>query len=319
MRLVNKHFANIAERYLFKTLIVFQRMGSWPKIESIAQSPRLAHLVKKLKLVPIIVGLGLYTRLRSTEYTGAFPRPPRTAPSLPLPALSEIETAWPPNLCRRNGGPNFSLGILELFGPSNELCNAHLSFSLRFLHDNGLKITTLELHHYREILLTKILPVPTLIHLKHLKLRFRHPSNVEQRQARAMSDGKDTFDGTLAPHLAKAENLESLILTQDRFIDKREDECVWSYDIVRTLSTAPWPKLRSVWFGEDFARSTRMLQFMMRHGKSLRTIHLDHPACPEIPWQRLASDLRTQYANHECVVSGRDDTIFHSRSACIEE
>ena len=313
MRLVNKHFANIAERYLFRTLIVFQRTSSWARIESIAQSPRLKHLVRKLELVPMIVDSS--TPLRSP----AFPWLPRTALSLHLPKFSEIETAWPPELYRGEREGNSSLSIVDLFGPSNELCNVHLSFALRVLHYGRLQITTLELHQYREILLHQIHPVPTLIHLKHLKLHFRHPFDVEHKRARAMSDGKEKFDWTLAPHLAKAENIKSLILTQDRFTDRREDECVYSFDIVPILSTASWPKLRSVWFGGNFARSTRMLQFMMMHGKSLRTIHLDHPVGPEIPWQRLASDLRTQYANHDCVISSRDDTIFHAKSACIEE
>ena len=313
LRLVNKHFGNIAERYLFRTLIVFQRISSWDKVKSIAESRRLNHLVKKLEVVPMIVESN--TPLRSPT----FPWLPRTALSLHLPKFSDLETAWPPELYRGEREGNSSLGIVDLFGPSNQLCNAHLSFALRALRFGGLKITTLELHQYREILLDQIWATPTLIHLKHLKLHFRHPFDVEKMQARAMSDENEELAWTLAPNLARAENLESLTLTQDRCIDKRDNECVWSYDIVPILSAAPWPKLRSVRFGEDFARSTHMLQFMMMHGKSLRTIHLDHPFGPEIPWQRLASDLRTQYANHECVVSGRDDTIFHSKSACIEE
>ena len=229
MRLVNKHFANIAERYLFRTLIVFQRMSSWAKIESIAQSPRLKHLVKILELVPMIVDSS--TPLRSP----AFPWLPRTALSLHLPKFSEIETAWPPELYRGEREGKSSLGIVDLFGPSNELCNAHLSFALRVLHYGRLKITTLELHQYREILLDQIYAVSTLIHLKYLKLHFRHPFDVELEQARAMSDREKGFEWTLAPYLANAENLENLTLTQDRFIDKREDECVWSFDIVPIL------------------------------------------------------------------------------------
>ena len=313
MRLVNKHFANIAERYLFRTLIVFQRLSSWDKVKSIAESRRLNHLVKKLEVVPMIVNSS--TPMRSE----AFPWLPRTAPSLHLPKLSDLETAWPPELYRGEGEGKSSLGIVDLFGPSNELCNVHLSFALQDLHDGGLYITTLELHQYREILLHQIHPVPTLIHLKHLKLHLRHPFEVERKRARAMSNGKRKLHWILAPHLAKAENLESLILRQDHLIDRREYECVYPFDIVPILSTASWPKLKSVWFGENFARSTSMLHFMMKHGKSLRSIHLDHAVGPKIAWQRFASDLRAHNANHDCVVSGRDDTIFHSKSACIDE
>ncbi|KAK0510759.1 hypothetical protein JMJ35_007191 [Cladonia borealis] len=383
LRLVNKKSANIAERYLFKTLLVFQHMSSWHKVKLIAHSPRLAHLVKKLELVPITVSfsiknyfewmqrgqgrrvedhlrlghrgaavaelvapltlndevgfvLGLLkkyenwlrwgTNREAIEYVAAIPWVPRTALSLPLPALSEIETAWPPDLRasdphpgRREREGNLPLGIVDLFGSSNKRCNAHLSFALLALHDNGLKLTTLELHQYREILLDQIHPVPTLIHLKHLKLHFRHPFDVEHKQARAMADGAKIFEWTLAPYLANAENLENLTLTQDRFIDKREDECVWSYDIVPILSTASWPKLRSVWFGRIFTMSTYSPQFMMMHGKSLRTIHLDRPVSREIVWQLLASKIRTQCANPDCAISCTDDIIFHSKSADVKE
>ena len=202
LRLVNKTFANIAERYLFRTLIVFQRIDSWDKVKLIADDRRLCRLVKKLEVVPMIVESNI--RLRSPT----FPWLPRTGVSLYLPKFSELATAWPPELYRREREGNSSLGIVDLFGPSNEFCNAHLSFALRALRFGGLKMTTLELHQYREILLDQIWATPSLIHLKHLKLHFHHPFDVEQIQARAMSDGNEEFAWTLAPNLARAENLE---------------------------------------------------------------------------------------------------------------
>lgn len=134
-----------------------------------------------------------------------------------------------------------------------------------------------------------------------------------------MSDGEERFEWTLAPHLANAENLENLILTQDRFTDRREDECVWSFDIVPILSTASWPKLRSIWFGRVFTMSPYLPRFVMIHGNSLRSIHLDRPVSREIVWQLLASKFRTQCANPDCAISSTDDTIFHSKSADVKE
>ncbi len=381
LRLVNKKFANIAARYLFKTLIVFQHMSSWRKIDLIARCPRLAHLVKKLEIVTMTVGgntgtfdewkqrsqghrveghlrlgdrgaavaelveplndkLAVVLRLQQRYQTwlwwdngqqaiediaARFGRHGLPVP-LPLPALSEIETAWPPDLSasgphpgRREREGNLRLGIVDLFGPANKRCNAHLSFALQILHDRGLEITTLELHQYRDILLDQIHPVPILISLKHLKLHFRHPFTVEHKQAMAMFGGQERFKLSLAPYLANAENLENLIVTQDRFTDRREDGCIFSFDIVPILSIASWPKLRSVWFGKDFTRSYYMLHFMMIHGKSLRSIHLDRPVGREIIWQLLASDIRTQCANPDCVISSSDNTIFRSNSACVKE
>ena len=294
LRLVNKQFANIAARYLFKTLIVFRRMSSWRKIESIAHCPRLARLVKKLELVTMTVGrntrtldewkqrsqghrvrghlrlgnrgaavaelvkplnnklavvlelqqrhqtwLWWYCGQEAIEKIAASFGSHRLLSSLPLPALSEIETVWPPVLSklgphhgRQEREGDFRLGIVHLFGPTNKCCNAHLSFALRALHDSGWKITTLELHQYREILRDQMYPVPILMSLKHLKLHFRHPFDVERKQARAISHGQERPEWTLAPYLANAENLEDLVLTQARFTDRRNDECVWSFDIV---------------------------------------------------------------------------------------
>ena len=369
LRLVNRQFAAIAERYLFKTLIVFQHTSSWRKVESIAHCPRLASLVKKLEVVPLIVGhnpgsyyhwkqrsqgrrvedylrlgdrgaavatlveplnhelamvLGLQRRFQEW-----FWRPEAIERSvvsfkrhvllelLPLQALSEVEMAWPPD--RSIPGPhssgweregNFRLGIIDLFGPLNKRCNAHLSFALLVLHDSGLKITTLELHQYREVLLNQVYPVPTMIYLKHLKLTFRHPFDVGQYQAWVMSAGGGKKIGwTLAPYLANAENLETLILTQDRFTDRREDRCVDSFDIVPILSTASWPKLRSVWVDEVFTRSPSLLQFIGTYGNSLRSIHLDRPVNCEAFWLHLASILRTQCANPNCVISSGENTL----------
>ena len=391
LRLVNKKFANIVARYLFKTLIVYQHLSSWRKIGLIAHCPQLAHLVKKLELVtsvgrdrivrdrivrdrigtfdewkwesqghrvrghlrlgdrgaavaelvePLNDKLAVVLRLQQRYQTwlwwdkgqkiiegiAAYFGKHGSPLSLPLPALSEMETVWPPDLPISNPHPgrreregNLRLGIVDLFGPANKRCNAHLSFALLVLHDSGLKITTLELHQYREVLLDQMYPVPILISLKHLKLHFRHPFTVEHKQAMAMSGRRERPELALAPYLANAENLENLILTQDRFTDRREDECVWSFDIVQILSTATWPNLRSVWFGKDFTESTYMLQFMMVHGKSLRSIHLDRPVSREIVWQLLASRIRTQCANPNCVISCTDDTIFHSKSAHVKE
>ena len=381
LRLVNKKFANIAARYLFKSLIVFQHINSWRKIESIAHCPRLAQMVKSLELVTMIVGgktlafdewkqrrqghrvrghlrlgnrgaavaelveplndkLAVVLMLRqqyqtwpwvdrgqeAIERIAASFESHRLLSSLPLPALSEIETAWPPDLSisephhgRLESESDFGLGIVHLFGPTNKRCNAHLSFALRALHDSGWKITTLELHQYREILRDQMYPVPILMSLKHLKLHFRHPFDVEGKQARAISDGQERPEWTLAPYLAYAENLEDLVLTQARFTDRRNDECVWSFDIVPILLAASWPKLRSVWFGEDFTGSSYLPQFMMMHGNSLRSIHLDRPVSREIVWQLLASRIRTQCANPNCAISSSDNTIFRGKSAWVEE
>ena len=381
LRLVNKRFANIAARYLFKSLIVFQRMNSWHNIELIAQCPRLAHLVKKLELVTMTVGghamsfdewkersrghrvrsdfrlgnrgaavaalveplddklavaLWLQQRYRTwlwgdrgqeaIERIAASFESHRLLSSLPLPALSEIETAWPPDLSisglrhgRRERQGDSRLGIVDLFGPTNKRCNAHLSFALRALHDSGWKITTLELHQYREILRDQMYPVPILMSLKHLKLHFRHPFDVEDKQARAITHGLERPELTLAPYLENAENLEDLILTQAPFTKRREDEWVWSFDIVPVLLTASWPKLRSVWFDWVFTTSTYLPQFMMMHGNSLRSIHLNRPVSREIVWQLLASRIRTQYANPNCVISSSDNTIFRSNLAWVEE
>ena len=380
LRLVNKEFADIAARYLFKTLIVFQHPSSWRRIGLIAHCPRLAHLVKKLELVTITIGddtgtfdewkergqghrveghlrlgdrgaavaelveplndkLAVVLRLQQryltwlwwdygqeeiavfAEIFGSH----RLLLPLPLPALSEIETAWPPSLLvsgphpgRQQREGNIRLGIVDLFGPANKRCNAHLSFALLVLHELGLKLTTLELHQYREILLNQMYPVPTLIYLKHLKLHFRHPPTVERHQAMAMADGQGRLEWILAPYLANAENLENLVLTQGRFTDKHEDECVESYDIIPILSRASWPKLRSVWLGEDFTRSTYLLEFLMTYGNSLRSIHLDRPGDLKNVWQGLASSIRTRCANPNCVTSCSDGTIPHSKPACLK-
>ena len=378
LRLVNNQVANIVTRYLFKTLIVYQHMSSWRKVELIAHCPRLASLVKKLELVPLIVspntlsyydwkqrsqghrvedylrlgdrGAAVAERVEPLDdslatvlklqqrYQISFWCPEaiqRSAASfkshlllesLPLRALSEIEMAWPPDLLilgpyssRREREGNSRLGIIDLFGPLNKRCNAHLSFALLVLHDSGLKITTLELHQYREVLLNQMYQVPTVVYLKHLKLNFRHPFDVEHKQARAMADGANKFGWTLAPYLANAENLETLILTQDRFTDRREDRCVYSFDIVPILSTAPWPKLRSVWFGEVFTRSPYLLQFTRIHGNSLRSLHLDQPVGCEAIWRLLAFALHRRCASSDCVISSRDNSLFHSESACVKD
>ena len=246
--------------------------------------------------------------------------------SLSLPALSEIETAWPPDQWisgpypgRRERQGNLRLRLVDFYGAVNRRCNAHLSFALVALHDRGMKITTLELHQYREILRSQMNLVPILFYLEHLKLHFRHPFDVEDHQALAMFAGDRGLKMTLAPYLAYAENLENLIVTQDCFTDKREDKRIWSYDVIPILSTASWPELRSVRLGEVFTRSTHLIQFLMMYGNGLRSIHLDRPVRREIVWQRLASRIRTQCANPNCVISSRDNIIFRSNSACVED
>lgn len=262
---------------------------------------------------------------KDIERFAAFSGSYRSLLSLPLPALSEIETAWPPDLCvsgphpgRQQREGNIRLGIVDLFGLANKRCNAHLSFALLVLHAQGLKITTLELHQYREILRNQMYPVPILICLKHLKLHFRLPPTVERHQAMAMSDGQGRLEWILAPYLANAENLENLVLTQGRFTDRHEDECVESYDIIPILSRASWPKLRSVWLGEVFTRSTYLLEFLMTYGNSLRSIHLDRPGDLKYVWQDLASRIRTRCTNPNCVISCSDGTIPHSKPACLK-
>lgn len=244
MRLVNKNFAYIAARYLFETLLVYQTTSNWRMIELIAKCPRLAPLVKRLKLVTmttsgdddetldewrqrtqghrleghlrkedrgaavaelveplndkLAVVLGLQRRYQSWLWWDESPEAierivasywmPRTTLSLPLPALSEIETAWVGDLWKSN--PDFGRrgrqGILrfrsgEFFGRQDHIRNAHLSFALLVLNDSELKITTLELHQCREILLDQIYSVPILISLKKLKLHFRHPFDEEHK------------------------------------------------------------------------------------------------------------------------------------------
>ena len=203
--------------------------------------------------------------------------------SLRLPALSEIETVWPPELWIPGPDPGrlrsgySHLGPADLLGPSNQRCNAHLSFALLHLHESDLKITTLELHQYREILLNQKYPVPVLVYLKHLKLRFRHHYTVEWHEAVLIADRLYRSNRVLAPYLANAGNLETLILSQELSGGTDMSDCIWS-DLIPILSTALWPKLRSIWVGGLFAMDARLVKFLMRHGNSLRSIHLDRPA-----------------------------------------
>ena len=243
--------------------------------------------------------------------------------SLRLPALSEIETVWPPDLWipgpdavgRRRGS---HLGLSRRFEPLNQVCNAHLSFAMLCLHESDLKITTLELHQYREILSNRKYPVPTLVYLKHLKLRFRHYFTVKWQEAVLIADNLYRSNRVLAPYLANAENLETLILSQELSCGTDIGECIW-YNLMPILSTALWPKLRSIWVGEIFAMDGRLAKLLMRHGNSLRSIHLDRPARQDYYWQWLAYNIRTQYANTNCVITSSDDTVFRSKSDGIKE
>ena len=391
MRLFNRKFADTAARFLFKTLVAFPHLSSWRKIERIAHCPRLAHWVRKLEVVPLIVGgstgsfddwkqrsqdhrvqghlrlgdrgaavaelveplddkLAAVLRLQrryqtwrwwvngqeSIERTAAYFESQGLPLSLPLPALSEVEVAWPSDLWmtgphpgRRERGGNFRPG--DILRPANKRCNAQVSFALPVLHDSELKITSLELHQYRDVLINEIYPVPVFLYLKHLKLHFRHqflaifdtPGSIIGRLALANGQNPETYQMKLAPYLANAENLESLVLTLDLFIDRyndhrdAEDECRW-IDIVPILSTASWPKLRSVWFHRVFTRSPHLIRFLMTHGNSLHSIHLDRPVSREIVWELLASRIGTQCANGNCIISSRDDSVFRS-SACVKE
>lgn len=379
LRLVNKNFADIAASFIFKTLVVFQHLSSWRRVQLIAHRPRLAHLVRKLEIVTLAIGgktptftewkqrtqgrrvegrlrlgnrraavaevvetlddkLGVVLRLQQRYQTWlrwnegqetieriAVCFESHGSPiSLRLPALGEIETVWPPEIWipapdpgRRRRGYS-RLGLADLFGPTNKRCTAHLSFALLVLHDSELKVTTLELHQHREILLDQMYSVPILVYLKHLKLHFRQHFTIEHDQAMAMSDGKGYYEWILAPYLAKARNLESLILKEDLFRDSYIDAAVW-FDIIPKFSTASWPKLRSVWFAERFTDSGDLVQFLMKHGNSLRSIHLDRPVRHKIRWQLLAFNIRARYANTNCVISSSDDTIFRSESDCIKE
>lgn len=382
LRLVNKKFADIAARYLFKTLTIFQHQSSWRKIELIAHCPRLVHLVKKLEVVnlPLVdnpgtfeewkqrsqgyrmeghlrlgnrgnavaelveplddklagvlrlqqryqtwlwwyKGQGLIEGIAASSESHEF----QLSPS--LPALSEIETAWPMDLWIPGQHPgrgeregNFRPGIVDMFGPPNPEWNAHLSFALMALHDSELKITTLELHHCREILTNQTYPVPSLNYLKHLKLHFCRLSVQAYKHLVAMVDGQGKPEWILAPCLANAENIETLILTQDLSTGSEVSQVASrGYTIIHILSTAPWPKLRSVWFDAVFTNSVYLLQFLMMHGNSLRSIHIDRPVSDEGLWQFLASRIRTQCANSNCVISCSEDTIFRSKSACVKE
>ena len=391
LRLVNRKFADIAARYLFKTLTVFQHLSSWRKIQRIADSPRLAHLVKKLEVVTVTlvnetrdfdvwkqrsqghrveshlrqgnrgaavaelveplddkltVVLGLQRRcqtwlwwydgqevvkrIKACSESQGYPL------SLSLPALGQVETTWPldlwspgPNPYRRGRKFNFGLRMGEykmgdFFGPTNGCWNAHLGFALLVLNDNDLKITTLELHQSREILLNRMYPVPNLIYLKNLMLHFRRQTPEQYNHHMAMADANGKPEWILAPYLANAENLETLILMQDLSSDPHEARRVarsgyaW-FDVIQILSTASWPKLRSLWFDAVFTNSFYLPQFLMMHGNTLRSVHLDRRVSDEVIWQLLASKFRTQCANPNCVISCSEDTIFRSNSAFVKE
>ena len=390
VRLVNRKFADIAAPYLFNTLTVLPHLSSWRKIQSIAHCPRLAHWVRKLEVVPLIVGdagsfddwkqrsqdhrvqgrlrlgeraaavaelmeplhdkLAVLLRLQERYHTwlswvtgqiaiqlAAAQFESQGLPlSLPLPALSEVEIAWPSDLWltgphpgRRERGGNFRPG--DILRPADQRCNAQLSFTLLILHDSELKITSLELHQYRDVLINLIDPMPVLIYLKHLKLHFRHqflaifhrPGSFQWRLAMLNHPNAETYQMELAPYLANAENLETLVLTLDHFIDRYNDrhgadeECRW-LDLVPILSTASWPKLRSVWLHRVFTRSPHLIRFLMTYGNSLHSIHLDRPVRREIVLKLLASRIGTQFANRDCIISCKDDRIFRS-SACVKE
>lgn len=395
LRLVNRKFANTVAPYLFRTLIVLPHLSTWSKFESITNCPRLARLVRKLEIVPLIIGdctgtfddwkqrsqvhrvqgrlrlgdrgaavaelvepfddkLAAVLRLQkryqiwlswvkgqeAIERTAAHFESQGLPSSLPLPALSELEIAWPsdlwmigPHRGRRERNGNFRPG--DILSPANQRCNAQLTFALIVLHDSELKITRLELHQYRDVLMNQIHPVPVLIYLKHLKLHFRHqflamfdaPGSLRWRLmlANALANGEqtETYQMKLAPFLANAENLESLVLTLDHFVHRYDDrhgpddECRW-LDLVPILSTASWPKLRSVWLHGVFTKSPHLIRFLMTYGKSFHSIHLDRPVRREIVWKLLASRIGTQFANRDCIISCRDDSIFRS-SACVKE
>ena len=254
--------------------------------------------------------------------------PSHQAPfSLPLPALSEIETAWPfdvsmtgPHLGRPERAANFRPGFRDVRGAANKRSNAHLSFALLNLHNSGLKITTLELHQYREILEDQVYPVPVLGYLKHLKLRFRHHFTVKWHTAKPWAqDGLfDCHDYVLAPYLANAGNLETLILSQQISNGTDMGDFIFLLDdIIPMLSTTgSWPKLRSIWVDALFTDNLYLVHFLMKHGKTLRSIHLNRPVEDEYYWRLLASSIRAQYANTECIISSSDDKIFRSNSDC---
>ena len=84
-----------------------------------------------------------------------------------------------PHPGRPERAANFRPGTRDVSGAANKRCNAHPSFALLFLHDSGLKITTLELHQYREIVKNHMYSVPVPGYLKDLKLSFRHRFAVE--------------------------------------------------------------------------------------------------------------------------------------------
>ena len=341
LRLVNKKFADIAASSLFKTLVVFQHSSSWRRVELIAHRPWLAHLVKKLEVVPLVDGnsaglfiewkqksrshrvqchlklgnrgtavaelvepfddkLAAVLRLQkryqtwllwvkgqeAIEGTATHFKNQGLPSPLPFPTLSELEIAWPSDLWmtrlhrgRRERSGNFRPG--DILSPANQRCNAQLTFTLLVLHDSELKITRLELHQYRDVLIDQIHPVQVLIYLKHLKLHFRH-RYLAVFDANALANGEETepYQMKLAPFLANAEILESLVLSLNHFVDRYndrhgpDDECRW-LDIVPIFSTASWPKLRSVWLHGVFTRSPHLMQFLMTYGKSLHSIHLD--------------------------------------------
>ena len=379
LRLVNKKFADIAARYLFKSLVVFQHLSSWHKVKLVAQCPRLAHLVQKLEIVnldirretltfdqwkqktqghrvegrlklgnrraavaeivePLDDKLGVVLRLQQRYQTRLWWDEGQEAIfriadrfeshgspiSLRLPALSEIETVWPPDLWipapdpARRRSEYSQFGLDDLFEPSNQRENAHLTFALLYLQESDLKITTLELHQYREILWNLVYRVPILVYLKHLKLRFRHNFTVQWYECTAIVDGLYGSELVLAPYLANAGNLETLILSQELSCGTDMGDCIWS-DLIPILSTAVWPKLRSIWVGGLFAMDAHLVKFLMRHGNSLRFIHLDRPVMQKYYWQYLAYNIRTQHANTSCVITSSDHTIFRSKSECITE
>ena len=253
--------------------------------------------------------------------------PSHQAPfSLPLPALGEIKTGWPfdvsttgPRPGRPERAANFRHGFRDVLGAANKRCNAHLSFALLYLHNSGLRITTLELHQYREIVKNQMYPVPVLGYLKHSKLRFRHQFTVEWHTATPMAqDGlPNCYNFVLAPYLANAENLETLILSQQISNGTDLGDCILSALIKMLSTTGSWPKLRSIWVGALFTEDVYLVHFLMKHGRTLRSIHLNRPVEDERYWRLLASSIRVQYANTECVISSSDDKIFRSKSDCV--
>ena len=94
----------------------------------------------------------------------------------------------------------------------------------------------------------------------------------------------DTPEWKLAPYLANAASLETLILSQDigfKSIFNSDDPdgdpdsaCMW-IDVIGILASDSWLELRTVCFKSFLTRDSSVLHFLQLHNHGLQSIRFD--------------------------------------------